>query len=178
MYQIKPNGEEAKYEEEIESFTTQHGYEAIRFIGDEIPECKEGFKAYDDQDQEVLDLSRFKYQYRQNEYSVEEDEIEVPKGNNDSSSSSSGGSVGMLMMKMQQMESQIVEIIPYVETKTAYIDDTEIEFDITKEGNILLSATDNDGDSVEILLKREGNKAIGKFLKPLEKVTNVTMSIQ
>ena len=80
MSYIKINGDNVHYNVSISPFTTQHGYSAIRFIGEDIPETDKGFKLYNDKDEVISDFSDYKYIYRQNEYSTEHDEIVYPKG--------------------------------------------------------------------------------------------------
>lgn len=80
MSYIKINGDDVHYNVSISPFTTQHGYSAIRFIGEDIPETDKGFKLYNDKDEVISDFSDYKYIYRQNEYSTEHDEIIYPKG--------------------------------------------------------------------------------------------------
>lgn len=80
MSYIKINGDDVHYNVSISPFTTQHGYSAIRFIGEDIPETDKGFKLYNDKDEVISDFSDYKYIYRQNEYSTEHDEIVYPKG--------------------------------------------------------------------------------------------------
>ena len=111
MY-VKIIGSSRRYNETFEPFTTQHGHEAVRFVGDEIPETDKGFKVYDDNDEELYDLSRYKYIYRQNEYSVEQDEIEQPVGNNNSTASSVSVYEG-LNRRIDYMASQLENITPY-----------------------------------------------------------------
>lgn len=80
MSYIKINGDDVHYNVSISPFTTQHGYSAIRFMGEDIPETDKGFKLYNDKDEVISDFSDYKYIYRQNEYSTEHDEIVYPKG--------------------------------------------------------------------------------------------------
>lgn len=80
MSYIKINGDDVHYNVSISPFTTQHGYSAIRFIGEDIPETDKGFKLYNDKDEVISDFSDYKYIYRQNEYATEHDEIVYPKG--------------------------------------------------------------------------------------------------
>lgn len=80
MSYIKINGDNVHYNVSISPFTTQHGYSAIRFMGEDIPETDKGFKLYNDKDEVISDFSDYKYIYRQNEYSTEHDEIVYPKG--------------------------------------------------------------------------------------------------
>lgn len=80
MSYVKIHGEEIPYAVDIMPFTTQHGYDAVRFIGEEVPITDKGFDFYDDNDQLIADLTKYKYFYSDNSYSVEYDEIESPKG--------------------------------------------------------------------------------------------------
>lgn len=185
MSYIKFNDSDQKIYGSIMPFKTQHGIPAIR-IGtkQELPINENGFKVYSDKDEVLEDFSEYKYFYEEDAYSIEKDVPEYGKGTSDPIPTSFNPLSGItkemnrINEQMNQNTSDIEKITPYVETKTAYIDDTEIEFDVVKEGSILLSAVDSDGDSVDVLLKKEGSKAIAEFIKPLEKVTKVTMSIQ
>lgn len=174
MY-IKFNDSVEHYNGSITAFKTQNGNKGVRVIGEGIPENTSGFKVFDDEDNVIGDFSAFTHIYNENEYT----ETEEQKVESHSDYVQPGPSIyDSLASSINAVNQRVTEITPYTESKTAYIDDIEIEFDVVKEGSILLSATDSDGDSVEVLLKKEGNKAIGQFLKPLEKVTKVTMSIQ
>ena len=76
------NGEDEHYNVKVVPFTTQHGCNAVRFVGDVIPETDKGFKYYSDNDVLISDLSDYTHLYRENQYSVEADEIEYPAPNN------------------------------------------------------------------------------------------------
>ena len=54
MSYIKINGDNTHYIVSIMPFTTQHGYNAIRFIGEDIPETDKGFKLYDDNERTII----------------------------------------------------------------------------------------------------------------------------
>ena len=171
MY-IKIIGEETKYNVEIQSFTTQHGYEAVRFIGDEIPTTNKGFILYDDNDEEVLDLSKYKYEYRQNEYSVEEDDIDVPEGNNEPIGPSA---FDKLNSRVNQLNSKVNNITPYEETKKAYYDEIEKVFYGVPNGNISVFFDNYDG---EYKIERILDRLTITFPERLKDMTSITIMVQ
>lgn len=175
MY-VKIIGNDEHYNETLESFTTQHGYPAVRFVGDEIPETDKGFEVYNDNDEELYDLSKYKYIYRQNEYSVEHDEIEQPVGNNDSIPSSSSSVYDGLNARIDYIASQVADITPYTETRQVYIDDTEVVFTKAKEGSISAWLT-VDGIQTPCEYEVTGN-TIRVYFEPLEMIGTVTIQIQ
>lgn len=99
------NGEEQHYNVKVIPFTTQHGYNAVRFVGDSIPETDKGFKYYTDNDVLITDLSDYTYLYRDNQYSVEADEIEYPAPNNNTPTEPSV--LSLLSAKVSQLESVV-----------------------------------------------------------------------
>ena len=76
MY-IKINGSDEHYNASITTFSTQHGNEGVRVIGD-MPQTDKGFILYDDNDKVFNDLSDFVYSYgnNDNEYTKVEEIIE------------------------------------------------------------------------------------------------------
>lgn len=187
MSYIKINGDETHYHATITPFTTQHGFRAIRFKGDDIPETDMGFVVYEDNGVILSNLSDYKYLYRPNEYSIEKDEIEYPVGSNEELTPLPNPFVSVAQMITQVNEhanevdahaqEMVEEITPYTETKTAYIDDTEITFETDVTGVISILAVDRNGITIPTTFEREGNKIIVSF-EPLQQVTNVTISIQ
>lgn len=76
--------------------------------------------------------------------------------------------------KREQTTAQVNAITPYTETKTAYIGDTEISFDNVPSGNLSVFV-----DNIsEYRTDRVGSTLNIDFFKPLEEVTEVTISIQ
>lgn len=69
------------------------------------------------------------------------------------------------------LSQQIEEITPYKETKTAYIDDTEITFDGVPQGNMTVFCP------VDYTAERIGNSVTVSF-EPLTEVTDITIMIQ
>lgn len=169
--------DDKKYLCTFQSCKTQAGKDVARIISSEAPIAENGFMIVDEDDNLIANKSDYVNLYRQEgdvkEYTVEKEEI-IPckfyeKGDVPPSSVSK---------QISSINKRLTDITPYVETKTAYIDDTEIVFENEKEGSVLVSAIDGDGNSVDVLCKREGNNVIVSFLKPLEQVTKVTLSIQ
>ena len=75
---------------------------------------------------------------------------------------------------MQGNRQSISNVTPYTETKTAYIGDTEISFDNVPSGNLSVFA-----DNIsEYRTDRVGSTLNIDFIKPLEEVTEITISIQ
>lgn len=166
------NGSDIHYNVRIVPFTTQHGYSAIRFIGESVPETDKGFKYYSDDDILISDYSDFTHLYRDNQYSVEEDIIEYPAPNNTPSAPSS------LERRLSAMSQQINAITPYTDSKSAYIDDTECVFNnITKQGTLTVNVIDRNGAEVPFEVLREDNNIIVSF-EPLEEVATVSIVIQ
>ena len=175
MSYIKINGDDVHYNVSISPFTTQHGYSAIRFIGEDIPETDKGFKLYNDKDEVISDFSDYKYIYRQNEYSTEHDEIVYPKG---SDAPLQPSAYDNLSKRISQVSSQVNAITPYTESKNAYIDETECVFEnVIKEGALTVNVVDRNGVSIDYQVAKEDNNIIVTF-EPLEEVATVSIVIQ
>lgn len=175
MSYIKINGDNTHYIVSIMPFTTQHGYNAIRFIGEDIPETDKGFKLYDDNDEVISDYSEYTNIYRKNEYSVEHDEIVYPKGSNQPLNPSPYDN---LSRRINQVSSQVNAITPYTDSKNAYIDDTECVFEnVNKEGALTVNVVDRNGVSIDYQVAKEDNNIIVTF-EPLEEVATVSIVIQ
>lgn len=72
----------------------------------------------------------------------------------------------------------ISEITPDTETKTGYIGDTEVVFtDVQGTTGNLSVFFDNDNIGADYTVSRFVNSIVIGFLKPLEEVTQVTISI-
>ena len=168
------NGDETRYNVQAYPFTTQHGIRAMRFEGDEIPETDMGFKYYFDDDTLISDLSEYIYLYRPNEYSVELDEQILPKWVNEPLAPSA---IDRLNSRVSQLSSQVSAITPYTESKTAYIDDTQVSFNIAKEGNISVFMVDGDGQNVPFTYEQVNGQIVVSFEKR-DSLATVTISIQ
>lgn len=169
MY-IKIIGENEKYNVKLSPFTTQHGKRAVRFIGDEIPETDKGFMLYNDEDEEIGDLSSYKYQYRPNEYSEEQDEQILPSFVDTPLNPSA---IDRLNSRINRVSAQVGEITPYTASKQAYIGDTECVFDLVKDGNISAWLSEDKACDYKV----EDGHIIVTF-EALENATVVNISIQ
>ena len=104
MSYIKINGEETHYNVKVLPFTTQHGFSAVRFLGDDIPLTDKGFKYYSDDDVMISDLSDYTYIYKKNEYAIAHDEIEYPVGSDEPVSPSA---ISMLSARLSQLSNVV-----------------------------------------------------------------------
>ena len=132
MY-VKINGSDERYNVDVVPFSTQHGNDAVKVIGD-MPRTTEGFKIYDDNDNVYNDLSDYIYLYGEDGYTKVEDTDEpgdctfapIPPSAYD-----------QLSRRISAVSNQVNEITPYTETKKVYIGDSEIIFEnVYKDGNI------------------------------------------
>ena len=73
--------------------------------------------------------------------------------------------------RVDDSANKIVELTPYTETKTAYIDDTEIVFTDVPNGNLSVFGIDN------FSMTKDNGRLILTF-EPLEEVTQVTITVQ
>ena len=174
MAYLKINGKKTHYAVTLAAFTSQHGYEAVRFIGEEVPQTDKGFKYYADDDTEIADLSRFTHYYRPNEYTAEEDIIEAPEGSNEPIGPSA---LDVMSRRISQLGSQVSAITPIVCTKHAYIGDTRCEFDAQGLPDGVITASVNAGGIyVPFILDRTATTIVVTF-EELEEVAEVTISI-
>ena len=70
------------------------------------------------------------------------------------------------------------KITPYTESKTAYIDDEYVMFDIAKDGNISVYMVDGDGQNVPCMFERMANEQIRVSFAKRDSLATVTISIQ
>lgn len=171
MSYIKINGDDVHYNVSISPFTTQHGYNAIRFIGEDIPETDKGFKLYNDKDEEISDFSDYKYIYRQNEYSTEHDEIIYPKG---SDTPLPPSAIDRVNSRISQVDSKVNAITPYEETKKAFYGEIEKVFYNVPEGNTTIFFDNYDG---EYEVNRIENRLTIKFADRLKDMTSITVMV-
>lgn len=175
MYlRINNDEEEVKYYVTLQYFTTQHGKEAVRFIGADIPETHEGFKYYDDNDKIFVDLSDYIYQYKTNEYSIEEDIIQYGTGSNDPLPPSS---LDSLNRQIKYINKQVIGITPYTKTKQLYIDDSEVIFTNVPNGVITVSLIDKNGNYIPYTIEREDANVKIAF-EALQEKAIITISVE
>ena len=184
MLYLKIIGEDTHYNlNSFTPFTTQHGYKAVRFDGDEIPTTNKGFKIYNDNDDEISDLSKYKYEYRQNEYSEQEDIFDLPLGSDEPLPLNS---LDMLNKKInavnRSLNNKITKITPYEVTKTAYYSEKEKVFYDVPNGNLSVFFDNyNGGYTVNKVANRTTITFIDEQTKevvPLKDTTNITLMVQ
>ena len=184
MSYIKFLDSDEHYEAKVMPFTTQHGVNAIRIISDPIELNESGFMYYDSQDMVIGDYSEYTHHYADNSYSVEHDEPTYGSGSDGplppSPLAMMQGQIAAVNRYVgavsEQVQDEIAKITPYTETKTAYIDDTDIEFITDVQGVITVNAVNRDNETVPTTYERDGNK-ITVLFEPLVAVTDVTISI-
>ena len=170
MY-LKINGSSKKYNVTLNPFTSQHGYRAVRFVGDTIPTTDKGFKYYDDDDNVKADLSDYKYEYHQNEYTVEQEHEELPSG---TPASPSPSAIDRLSARVSQLSSNVAEITPFKESKTAYYGEKEKRFYGVPSGVVTVYFDKYDG---EYTVSRMDDVLTVSF-PALASETNVTIMVQ
>lgn len=171
MY-LKINGEDIKYNVSIQPFTTTHGYSAIRFVGEDVPETDKGFKYFTDDDKLFSDFSEYTHMYRDNEYSVEYDEPFSGDGGEPTPIPPSA--VDRLNVRVSQLNSKVNQITPYTETKTAYYGEKEKTFYNVPNGNVTVFFSNYTGD---YSVSRVSDNMTVAF-NALAEQTDITINIQ
>lgn len=166
------------YPMKAQTFRTQKGHEGIRVFSKEAPLAEDGFKIVDGNGKVISDKSEFKYLYREDENCKEY--ISIPEEPIPTKSSYTGGQpesiYSALSRQISAISSQVNAITPYEETKIAYIGDTEVRFDVVKQGNINAYLTVN-GMQVPCEVETYENYILVMF-DELEEVGTVTISVQ
>ena len=158
---------------DFQVFKTQMGNNGIRIIGD-VPTV-EGFTIVDD-DNVIADRSEYTYLYREDanckEYTAVEEEI-IP------TECSYMGDVpsNPIQRQINALNNRVNEITPYTESKTAYIDDEYVMFNIPKEGIISVQMVDGEGKNVPHLFEQINGQLKVTFEKR-DTLATVTISIQ
>lgn len=174
MIYIKPNDSEEVYIASVMPFKTQHGYNAVRVIGNDIPLMENGFKLFSDNVQ-IGDYSDYIYQYRENEYSVEHDEIIEPIG---SDAPLSPSEIEILNNKINTsfniLNKKIIAITPYTDNEIGYYGETEKNFYNVPVGNVSVFFDNYNGDYI---VKRINDIVTISFDSLLD-TTNITIMVQ
>jgi len=171
MY-LKINGSSKKYNVTLQPFISQHGYNGVKFVGDEIPSTDKGFKYYDDEDNVKADLSDYKYEYRQNEYTTVEDIMVVPDQPEPTPIQPSA--FDRLSARVSQLSNNVAEITPFKESKVAYYGEKEKRFYGVPSGVVTVFFDKYDG---EYTVSRNEDILTVAF-PALEKETNITIMVQ
>jgi hypothetical protein len=166
-----------KYPCKIEKFTTQGSNEGIRVISD-APKAKSGFVIVDDDDNVIFDRSDYTNLYYEGdgfkEYTVvAEGTVPVQCYANGTPASP----YDQLSRRISAVNQRVNSITPYTETKTAYIDDTEVVFNIPKDGNISVFMVDGEGQNVPHTFEQVNGQIVVSFDKR-DSLATVTISIQ
>ena len=169
---------EEKYPAKTNVFKTQFGNEAIRVISDEAPVAQDGFLIVNDKDEIISNRSDYIYLLREEgnckEYTkVEETIIPIECSKTDVPHYSNNG----IYKSLAAISQRVNDITPFTESKTAYIDDTELFFDIGKEGNISVFMVDSEGQDVPFTFEKINGQIKVSFDKR-DSLATVTISIQ
>ena len=87
-----------------------------------------------------------------------------------------GGNVSVEVGKRENTTNQLDAITPFVETKTAYLGDTEVQFSDVKDGNLSVFVENENGEFPKYTVERNAD-IITVYFEPLEYITNITISI-
>ena len=161
--------------EDFTTFRTQSGKDAVRVIGD-APLVNNGFLIVDTDDNVICDAREYKYVYRQDdtrkEYTTVADEI-IPAA----SCYVGDYPIDPVQRQISALNRRVSNITPYTESKTAYIDDEFVLFNIPKDGNISVFMVDNEGQNVAHTFEQINGQIKVSFEKR-EALATVTISIQ
>lgn len=82
----------------------------------------------------------------------------------------------LVVSKVDETKNNVNAITPYVESKIAFIGDTEVLFDNVKNGNLSVSVRDSDGNYIDYKVESilEGIRVV---FKPLETIATITISV-
>lgn len=165
-----------RYPAKISVFTTQKGNQGVRVIS-EAPIAL-GFLVVDDNNKTVVDYSDFTHLYRNDgdckEYTAVNEQIIPTECFKNGAPPSPYDD---LSRRISAVNSKVDSITPYTESKTAYIDDTEVFFDIAKDGNISVFMVDGEGQNVPHTFEQINGQIKVSFEKR-ESLATVTISIQ
>lgn len=163
--------------EKFTTFQTQLGNTAVRVVGD-VPTAN-GFLIVDDNDTVIGDMSEYTYLYREDDECKEYTKVaeeQIP------TESFASGDVpvtpyDVLSRRISAVNNRVTDITPFEQTKTAYIDDTDVFFDIPKDGNISVFMVDGEGQNVPFEYEQINGQIKVSFEKRTSLAT-VTISIQ
>ena len=172
MPYLKIKGNETHYDVTLHPFTSQHGYDAVRFVGDIVPSTNNGFEYFNDDDTLLADLSAYKYEYHPNEYTVEQEHEELPSG---TPTPPTPSALDRLSARVSQLSAQVSTVTPYEETKRAFYGEKEKAFHGVPSGNVTVFFDNyNDGYKIE----RIDDMVLVRFKEMIKDVTSVTIMVQ
>lgn len=160
------------------TFITQLGNSAVRIVGD-VPLAENGFLIVDDEDNVIGDMSEFTYLYREEDNCKEYTKVaeEIIPTQSFATGDIPDSAFDVLSRRISAVNSRVTQITPYTESKTAYIDDTDVFFDIHKDGNISVFMVDGEGQNVPFEYEQINGQIKVSFEKR-ESLATVTISIQ
>lgn len=79
--------------------------------------------------------------------------------------------------KVDDTANRVVQITPYTESKTVYIDDEYVIFDNVPDGNLLIFTVDSDDQNVPCTYERMGTQVRVSF-EQRESLATVTIVVQ
>ena len=173
MY-IKFNNSEARFQGHVESFVTQQQNKGIRVVGNNIPLNYSGFKVFNNNGVLISDYSNYTYPYNFiNEYtSVEEKPIVSRSGY----TTPTPTDYDILNKRINSIRQDVANNTPYKETKKAYIEDTEVIFNIATSKEVSVFVVDANGNNLPYSVVNNGSTIVVSF-EPLEVTADVTISV-
>ena len=164
--------------EKFQSFQTQKGNDAVRVFGN-APQAPDGFMIVDEHNRLISDKHAYKHLYRQDdnckEYTAVEEEI-VPT--EEFTLGTPESPYNVLANRIAAINSNVVAITPYTESKLVGIQDSECIFtSVPKSGIPTATLVTEKGEYLPCEIEmREGN--IRVTFEELKEVATVTVSIQ
>lgn len=85
--------------------------------------------------------------------------------------------IDKLNSRINSVSNRVSNITPYEESKTAYLQDSEVSFNRVKDGMVSATCITESGLSIPNTIEYRNNEIVVKF-EPLEEVATVSISIQ
>lgn len=163
--------------EKFSTFPTQLGNTAVRISGD-TPTAN-GFEIVDDGDNVIADCKEYVYLYREDDKCKEYTKVaeEIIPTQSFATGDFPDSPYDVLSRRISAVNSRVTQITPYEQSKTAYIDDTDVFFDIPKDGNISVFMVDGEGKNVPFTYEQINGQIKVSFEKR-DSLATVTISIQ
>ena len=178
------NGDENErhYNVILDPFSTQHGYPSVKIIGEAVPSEDieaNGFKFYGDDDHVIGDYTEYTHRYGDPEGAIPaySNKADTPFDGDGGEAVPMGPSVfDRINARINGLQTEVNDMTPYSETKTAYINDTQLIFDRPRDGAVSVYMIDANGLLVNTKEIVEPHRVIVQFEKR-EITATVTMTI-
>lgn len=85
--------------------------------------------------------------------------------------------IDRLNSRINSVSNRVSNITPYEESKTAYLQDSEVSFNKVKDGMVSATCITESGITVPSTIEYRNNEIVVMF-EPLEEVATVSISIQ